>query len=157
EMSDETTMKEFAKQTGADPATMKHFPIWKRACVAVAGVTMNVITAFLMLFLLFALVGKPDPQVLNSYVGDLSTTNTIARDAGFQPKDVFVSVDGQAVKTPDDLVKDISAHKGTPAVVVVERNGQPVTITVTPDQDGHIGISIGANVNMQYQRVGVGT
>ncbi len=157
EMSDETTMKEYAKHFGADPSTLKHFPIWKRALVAVAGVTMNFLTALVLLFLLFALVGKPDPLITNSYIDSLSTSNTIARDAGFQPKDVFVSVDGQSVKTPDDVVKDITSHKGTPAVVVVQRNGQPVTITVTPDQDGHIGISIGANQVMRYQRVPVGT
>ena len=104
----------------------------------------------------FLLVGLELEREL--YIGELSQTNTIARDAGLQPNDVIVAVDGQPVKKPQDLVTLISAHKGTPANVTIQRPGEPQTrsITVTPDADGKIGIAIGVHQELKYEKVGVG-
>lgn len=156
EMADETTVKDYMKENGQDPSQFKQFKIWERSAVAVAGVVMNILTAVVLSFLLFAMVGTPDYLARDAYVADLSTTNTIARDAGLQPGDVIRFVDGQIVKSPEDLIKLISAHKGTPAALVVERGNLRMNITITPDKDGKIGIAIGAHVDRQYKKMGVG-
>ena len=122
EMGDESTGKEFMKANGLDPATYEHktFAIWKRSAVAVAGVTMNFITAIALIFGLLAFVGKPHYTVTDTFIAEVSTTNTtIARDAGLQANDVFVAVDGQPVASPNDVIKLVNAHKGTPAVITV--------------------------------------
>ncbi len=156
EMADETTLREYMKENGQDPSQFKQFKIWERSAVAVAGVAMNVLTAVVLAFGLFAFVGMPDYRPLDAYVSDLSTTNMIAKNAGLQVGDVVVSVDGQPVTKPEDLIKLVSAHKGTPAQLIVERAGQRVPVTVTPDANGRIGIVIGAHVDRQYKKMGVG-
>lgn len=158
ELGDESSAREFMQAHGLDTSGYQHkfFPVWKRTLVAIAGVTMNVLFALVMTFALLAAVGKPYAHVKDVFIGELSTTNTIARDAGLQKDDIVVAVDGQPVRTPDDLVKAVSAHKGTPAVVTVKRGAQTVDITVTPNADGKIGIAIGAHQELRFQKVGVG-
>lgn len=160
ELGDESSATEFMKANGIDAGGYKYkfFPVWKRTAVAVAGVAMNVLFALVVTFGLLAAFGKPYADVKDVFVGELSQTNTIARDAGLQPNDVIVAVDGQPVKKPQDLVNLISAHKGTPANVTIQRPGEPQTrsITVTPDADGKIGIAIGVHQELKYKEVGVG-
>jgi membrane-associated protease RseP (regulator of RpoE activity) len=156
EMADETTVKDYLKESGQDPSSFKQYKIWERSAVAVAGVVMNVLTALVLSFILFAFVGMPDHRARDAYIAGLSSSNTIARDAGLQSGDIVVSVDGQPVRSPQDLIKLVSAHKGTPAEFVVSRGGQTVAVTVTPDQDGRIGIAIGAHIEKRYKQVGVG-
>src|SRR5207302_9804073 len=55
-----------------------------------------------------------------------------AKLAGLQPGDVFVSVDGHALSSPDQLVSYIQSHAGQPVTVVVKRHGDTQTIRVTP-------------------------
>jgi len=157
EMGDETTVKEAMQQNGEDPANYKYFAVWKRAAVAVAGVVMNVITALVLVFALYAIAGKPHYTSVDTYVGDFAPGTSIARDAGLQPNDVFVSVDGQPVKSPRDVVTAVSSHKGTPVTIVVQRAGEATTrsITLTPNADGKVGIAIGEHQKLEFERIGV--
>jgi regulator of sigma E protease len=159
EMGDETTVKEYMTQNGQDPTQYKHFAVWKRAAVAVAGVVMNVITALVLVFALFAAVGKPHYEAVNAYIGDFAPGTSIARDAGFQPKDVIVSIDGQPVKSGSDVVRLMAPHKGTPVTIEVQRAGEAATrsITVTPNADGRIGIALGETREAKFERMSVGT
>ncbi|MBS1996885.1 MAG: site-2 protease family protein, partial [Cyanobacteria bacterium SZAS LIN-2] len=156
EMQDETTAKELSKQQGAELKELRFFPVWKRIAVALAGVTFNFIGAVAMLFMLFAFMGEPSMKVDSTLVKGLDTTVTIARDAGLQPGDTFVSVGGKTVVSPDDLGKALSASKGQPVVVVVKRGGQDVSVNVTPNQDGHIGVALDVNGQQIFVPVSVG-
>jgi len=156
EMQDETSAKEMMKQQGAEFKDLKFFPVWKRISVALAGVFFNFLGAIAMLFLLFTFMGEPSMKVDSTVVKGLATQVTIAKDAGIQPGDTFVSVGGKAVVTPEDLSKALGASKGQPVVVVVKRNGQDVTANVTPDQDGHIGVAIDVNGTQIFTPVSVG-
>jgi len=158
EMGDESTAKEFMKANGVDPVNYEHktFAIWKRSAVAVAGVTMNAIAAIAIVFGLLAFVGKPHYTVTDTFISEVSTTNTIAADAGLKANDVFVAVDGQPVSSPNDVIKLVSAHKGTPVTITVKRGNETHDVTVTPNADGRIGIGIGAHQELSFQKVGVG-
>lgn len=156
EMADETTVKEYLKENGQDPTRFKQFKVWERAAVAVAGVTMNVLVAVVITFGLFAFAGTPDVRPTDAYVAELSKSNPIAHDAGLQPGDIVVSVDGQAVHSPADLMRLLTTHKGTPAQLVIERGGRQMPVTVTPNADGRIGIAIGAHVERSFKRITVG-
>lgn len=130
---------------------------WKRAAVLVAGVTMNVLTVVVLSFMLFATVGErhvaPDAVLVNQ----VDTTITIARDAGIQAGDRVVSVDGKAIHNARELAGGLGAHKnGTPAVVVVNRGGSDVTVNVTPNSDGRIGIALAERYAETYQKMSVG-
>lgn len=156
ELQDESTASEIAKQSGQDLNNFKVHAVWKRISVAVAGVAMNFLFAVVAIAALFAFIGKPSMEVNSTSIANLSTQVTIAQDAGLAAGDKFVSVGGQAVKTPDDLVAAVRAHKNQPVVIVVERQGQPVSVTVTPNADGQIGIGIAVDAVRKYTPVGAG-
>jgi regulator of sigma E protease len=56
-----------------------------------------------------------------------------AERAGLKPGDVVVAVAGQALYTHEDLLEAIRSRPGESFVVTVERDGNPLTLTVTPD------------------------
>lgn len=128
--------------------------IWKRAAVMVAGVTMNMLLAVALMFVLFVGFGQRDVAYQSVSISGVSSTVTIARDAGLKAGDEFVSVDGQAIATPQDLQKALSTHKGSPVSITVKRGSDVQTYTVTPDSDGHIGIAIGGKVAPVYKKMG---
>jgi regulator of sigma E protease len=156
ELQDESTALEIAKQSGQDLNNFKVHAVWKRISVAVAGVVMNVLFAIIAIACLFAFIGKPSTEVNSTSIANLSTQVTIARDAGLQAGDKFVSVGGHTVKTPDDLVSAVRASKNQPVEVVVSRQGQNVSVTVTPNADGQIGIGIAVDAVRKYTPVGAG-
>src|SRR5262249_25507271 len=55
-----------------------------------------------------------------------------AQRGGLQAGDVVLAVGGQAVFTPEDLVDAIRTRPGQPLPITVERNGQKLSLTVTP-------------------------
>lgn len=150
ELQDESTARQILTESGHESPEVKTFPIWKRTMVAVAGVTMNVVFCLVAMFATFAIVGKPHAVVDNVYVHSVSNEVVIARDAGIQPNDQFVSVDGVEIKHPDDLVKALGANKSEPTTVVVRRGQQEVTIHLTPDANGKIGIVMGVNQHLDF-------
>ena len=55
-----------------------------------------------------------------------------AQQAGLQPGDVVLTVAGQPVYTPEDLVDAIRTRPSQPLPVTVERGGKVLSLTVTP-------------------------
>jgi regulator of sigma E protease len=142
EMQDETTVKDLAKQQDSGLGQRRFFPVWKRIAVALAGVTFNLISALVMLVVLFVCLGEPSTKIDNTSVNALTTDVTIARDAGFKAGDTFVSVAGKTVVSPDDVIAAFGTSKGRPVTVVVKRGSEDVTINVTPNQAGRIGLTL---------------
>ncbi len=68
---------------------------------------MNVVFCLVAMFATFAILGKPHAEIDNVFVQGTSSQIVIARDAGIQQNDRFVSVDGVAIKHPDDIVQSI--------------------------------------------------
>ena len=56
-----------------------------------------------------------------------------AKRAGLQAGDVVTAVAGQPVFTPEDLVEAIRSRPGQAFPMTIERDGKPLTLTVTPD------------------------
>lgn len=129
---------------------------WKRALVLVGGVTMNVLTVVVLSFLLFTTVGERSYAPQAVAVQQVDNTITIARDAGIQSGDEFVSVDGKAVHSAKELAQGLQAHKdGSGAVIVVRRNGSDVTVNVAPNADGRVGVSLAEKYAASYHRYGL--
>lgn len=140
ELQDESTMLEIAKRSGDDTSNITVFPVWKRISVAVAGPMMNVVFAILAFASLLTFVGKPSYEVTSTSVASLSAEMEIASDAGLKAGDKFVSVGGRAIKTPEDLLTALRAYKGKPVEIVISRQGEYVTVNVTPNESGQIGV-----------------
>lgn len=154
ELGDETTAKE---TQGDEFKGYTSHPVWKRMAVAVAGVTMNMLFAIVCITMMFSIVGAPKMDISATKIGGFDTKVTIAKDAGLLENDVFVSVDGTPVKMPEDLLKAVQSRKNQPTKVVVNRNGKPVEVEVTPNADGRIGIRIDVDAERSYERQDIWT
>jgi regulator of sigma E protease len=55
-----------------------------------------------------------------------------AERSGIQPGDVIVSIDGGPIQRFEDVQQIVRLHPGVPMTMVVRRDGQPVTLNVTP-------------------------
>jgi regulator of sigma E protease len=102
--------------------------LWKRAVTVAAGPIANFILAIAIFAVIFSIYGKPvsDPVVSEVKPG------SAAEQAGFQPGDRIVSVDGSSVTTFTDLQRYVSMRPGIRIDAKVERAGQTVDLFVTP-------------------------
>ncbi|MEX2194747.1 MAG: M50 family metallopeptidase [Thermoleophilaceae bacterium] len=115
-------------------------PVWKRIAVIAAGPAMNLIIAFLLLFVFFWQIG---PQTASSMVGEPEPGFPAA--GVLEPGDRLVSIDGRSGE-PADLSRAIASHTcageptdgcraQTPVTLVIERDGQRRTLELTPVYD----------------------
>jgi len=130
-----------------EPRTYRQQSYPKRMLVAVSGVLTHFVMAFLLLFLIWTVVGVPQLRPEVGSISRLESGPSPAEQAGFQLGDRIVSVDGRPVDDWDTLPPYIRDNAGRPVTFVVERDGRLVTLTATPvDRDpteaesGFIGI-----------------
>jgi regulator of sigma E protease len=76
-------------------------------------------------------------------VVDKLTKGGAAENAGLQPKDKIVRVNGQAIPVWDDFVSVVRSHPGTMLNIEVERAGNVLSFNVTPDSISEGGKQIG--------------
>ena len=116
---------------------------WKRIVVIVAGPLVNVLLALILLFIFFAAIGPQDPTRASGTVDQIQEGYPAATQ--LEPGDRLVSVDGVS-GGPGELSDAISAHKcageqvdgckaAEPAVVVIEREGERLTLDMRPVYD----------------------
>lgn len=138
-----------------DPQSFAAKTAGKRIIVLAAGVTMNIILA-MFLFMFAYGVGQP---VSPAQVGQVEV-NSPAQVAGLRSGDTIISLNGQPVRTWDDVVNTTNAlvnqhtnMKTVPIVVVARHQNQQETFTITvnartnpaPGQ-GKMGIVVTNNV-----------
>jgi regulator of sigma E protease len=118
---------------------------WKRLAVLFAGPLMNLLTAILIYSIIFGRVGVPDAtRVLVSSV----TEGSPAAQAGFEYGDIFVSGNGQPIRSIDELRVIVDANENKPVNFLVDRNGEQVELTATPELNAEakrimIGVGLG--------------
>ena len=103
-------------------------PVPSRAAVVAAGPIANFVLAVLIFAGIFMIVGK---QTATARV-DAVQAGSAAAAAGFKPGDLVVSIDAEKIDSFSDMQRIVSVSSGEPLKIVVERNGQPVTLTATP-------------------------
>ena len=104
-------------------------PVWKRAATVFAGPLANFLLAIAVFAVMFMLYGRyiTEPTVAEVRPG------SPAAEAGFEPGDRFVSVDGRRVTTFGDVQRLVSGRAGDPIVFVLARGEGEVTLTATPE------------------------
>ena len=153
---------------------------WKKIIVMSGGPLMNLVIAAVLLTGTLTLYGLPQvvPAVgaLSACVPTASPTvdnpqpackpgDPVApsQEAGLQPKDRVLSVDGKPVTTWDEVSGAIRDSMGAPMVFVVQRGDERVTIDVKPavleratyTPDGKVVVKDGALVTEKMGFLGV--
>ncbi len=106
-----------------------HFkPVWQRMLIVAAGPAANFILAIAIFTGIYAGLGDQitPPRVVNVVAG------SVAAEAGFQPNDLILEVNGEAARNGQDVIRVVSLNSGTPVRFVVEREGVRTPLIVTP-------------------------
>lgn len=140
-----------------EPRAFYRQPALRRAIVIVAGVVINIVLAFLLLFVLAVAVGVPDGRNATTLVrrvspcvpasGGVCTTRdpiSPASAAGLRARDRVVSFAGTPVREWNGLAALIQrTPPGTAVPVLVERQGSRRTVWVRigrSDGHGYLGV-----------------
>ena len=131
-----------------EPRTYRQQSYPKRMLVAVAGVVTHFVVAFLLLVLVWTVLGVPSLEPRVSEISRLESGASPAAEAGFQLGDEIVAVDGRAISKWDEVPAYVRPRAGEPIRFTVERQGRRVDVSATPvDRDpspeevGFLGIS----------------
>lgn len=78
-----------------------------------------------------------------------------AEKAGLKPDDVIISLNGEKVFNQEHVIKIIRANPSTPVSVQIKRKDEIKNLTVTPSDEGLIGITVGSRytgpvLNVRY-------
>ena len=133
-----------------DPRTFRHGTFGNRLTVILAGVSVNLILAFLLIYV--ALIGRGLPDTLEANVSRV-VPNSPAAAAGIRDGDRIIAIDGQRLDVDRDIAQALRDRVGQPTTIVVKRGGGTVTVTAVPqersssDKSGIIGVSVGQSVS----------
>ena len=104
-------------------------PVAKRAAIVVAGPVANFVLAILIFGGIVMIAGK---QVTTPRIDSLKAASAAAT-AGFKKGDLIVAIDGKAIESFSDAERIIALNPGHALTFTVERGGQRVAVTVTPE------------------------
>ena len=151
-----------------EPHAMYRKPWWQRVAVMSGGIVMNLFLGFMVLYLLAVSSGIPNPYADRTpTVGEVSCTSdqvdatTVADctgpgpagEAGVRPGDKILAIDGQEMRTFEEIRKYVLTRPGQTVTLDVERAGERMLIDVpvasvarlTPEgtafEAGAIGVS----------------
>jgi regulator of sigma E protease len=102
---------------------------WKRLVVLFAGPLMNLLTAVIVFSALIAFEGVPVP---GSIIVDAVSDNSPAQRADMQSGDTLLAINGQSVTEVEAAIAMIRQNLDTPVELLIERNGEELTIIATP-------------------------
>jgi membrane-associated protease RseP (regulator of RpoE activity) len=122
-----------------DPNLLGNRPVLDRAIVISAGVIANLIFAYLLLIVQIGAAGIPEAHyrpgvVVPQIVSDKSSA---AAKAGLQAGDVILAANGQTfeatAEAPAELTQIIKNNPRKPIQLQVQRDGEQLSLTVTPE------------------------
>lgn len=146
--------------------TLAAQPVWERAAIVAAGPAANFLLAMVLFTCIFMVMGQ---SFHNARIG-LVEKNSPAEAAGFQPGDLVTAIDGQKIKTFQDLQQAAVLSTGLDMTFTVDRAGDALTLHAAPqvtmvDQGalgkrrlGHLGLgSTRDPADVSYERCGLVT
>ncbi|OGE84331.1 MAG: hypothetical protein A2846_03805 [Candidatus Doudnabacteria bacterium RIFCSPHIGHO2_01_FULL_49_9] len=132
--------------SSADPRAFANGTFWRRLLVLLAGVGMNFLLGWFLLFLGFAVVGTPVEIEEGVDLGRARLSETKlsiigvepespAETAGFKPGDVILSVDGNKFSDIDELISYTKSRAGSEVVYEIGRGDEQLFRSATPRVD----------------------
>lgn len=104
-------------------------PLWIKMLVVAAGPAANFLFAIVILTGFLYSYGKIETTTqINGIVAQ-----SAAEKSGFLVDDIIIEVDGRSIETFSELQTIISLNTGNSMDVIVDRGGQNVSLSVTPE------------------------
>ena len=103
-------------------------PAWQRMLVVAAGPLSNLVLAWALYAALFAHNGRFE---VPAAVGEV-TEDSAAQEAGLQPGDAILAVDGTPIAYFSDLKTMVEESKGRTLELSVKRGQENLTLPITP-------------------------
>jgi regulator of sigma E protease len=131
-----------AEEIASTPLERRYYahPTWHKLLFIVAGVAMNMIVAFLLLWI----VGLSQGEAITSTVIESVEAGTPAASAGVEAGDRIVSVGGKTVSSWEEVRTEILTHPGETLTLVVQRGQSEVQLTAAiqkrEDGTGFLGV-----------------
>lgn len=130
---------------GEEHRTFYRLPVWKRIIIMLGGPFMNLVIAVVLYAVVLVGFGVAQPSTTLGSVNECVLPATSERqecetddplapgaEAGLQPGDRIVSIDGEAIETWDDVLAIVRDAAGQPLAMQLDRAGSTITTTVTP-------------------------
>jgi regulator of sigma E protease len=102
--------------------------LWKRAAIVAAGPAANFILAMVLFTGLFIAFGQ---SIHNARVGFVEPDSPAAA-AGFKTGDLVTAIDGEPIKSFQDLQQTVVLNTGIDMAFTVDRDGQSLTLHAAP-------------------------
>jgi regulator of sigma E protease len=102
--------------------------LWKRAAIVAAGPAANFILAMVLFTGLFIAFGQ---SIHNARVGFVEPDSPAAA-AGFKTGDLVTAIDGEPIKSFQDLQQTVVLNTGLDLAFTVDRDGQSLTLHAAP-------------------------
>ncbi|MGH9326635.1 MAG: RIP metalloprotease RseP [Terriglobia bacterium] len=134
----------YVKMAGEDPSEPHHddpgdflaHPRWQRFIIAVAGPAMNILTALVMLAVLYKFhYQKPAYAGQPVRIGEVQP-NSPAAKAGLQPGDLIVRMGNTEHPTWEKVQLSVLMTARQPIPLEIERDGKLFGATLTPEAHG---------------------
>lgn len=147
----------YVKIVGMNPAeevapdeedrTYRGSAFWQKSVVVLAGVGANFLLAFVLLFAIFAIDGVIEtPAEVGTVLSTLDNGEpTPASQAGLEPGDAILAVNGEEMSSWDDLLDAFRASGDQLLILTIDRDGSVFDVNLTPaiqDDRGFVGIGI---------------
>lgn len=109
-----------------------HFkPVWQRFLIVLAGPMANFVLSIVIFAAVFMIVGK---GMAPGTIMALPEANGPGARSGLKVGDQFIRIDGREVKSSEDVIMLIRMRPNEATPVQVRRDGQVVSLTVTPER-----------------------
>jgi len=113
--------------------SFSHKPVWQRFCIVAGGPVFNLVFAVVLFFGMFSVAGLPE-SVDTTQIGSVSK-GSAAEQAGILPGDQVVSINGQETTSWVQVSDLIKKSGGDEVTLMVERQGEKLTIKATPKME----------------------
>lgn len=111
-----------------DPRAFSNKPGWKKFIILVAGAFMNFLIGFLLILVLFSQNNVLFTPVISNFYDEFPNQG----ENGLQVGDRILSIDGHKILVYSDVSLFFSRSNGETMDLVVERDGQKVTLNDFP-------------------------
>ncbi|HBI13996.1 MAG TPA: RIP metalloprotease RseP [Desulfobulbaceae bacterium] len=115
------------------PHSFSHKPVWQRFGIVAGGPVFNLLFAVVLFFGMFFFAGLPEPMD-TTVIGKVGPASA-AEKAGIKPGDKVLRINGREIVSWEQVSNSIRESGGREVEVLVEREGEQLTIKAVPAMD----------------------